>query len=288
MRCTPGSGHLRAGGRWRRCRGVGGISAACEPRRILPSFARPGRVQAPTRPYTVQTSSLRRHCFLTAALASRRVESRVGSGEDSGVTSSGISVHPRTTESHPSSARVANYFLKISERTRGELRIDQFIHDDLVDPLTFLRAWSTIFETCGLQLFRIDRAFHQVPRAQHAQPFEATSTSFVRDFFRNVQPRARGAALEPDQMPDGWCCRGRSESRRRLLPAFRRMKASAPRRPANRWRKCSSCIAPANGYASRPRDDRACRAASRLRERWCDNRARRLPRCKRRCRYVES
>jgi hypothetical protein len=39
--------------------------------------------------------------FLTAARASNRVESSVGSGELSGVTSSGISVHPNTTASHP-------------------------------------------------------------------------------------------------------------------------------------------------------------------------------------------
>ena len=42
--------------------------------------------------------------FITAALASRRVESRVGSDEESGVTSSGISVQPSTTASQPRSA----------------------------------------------------------------------------------------------------------------------------------------------------------------------------------------
>src|ERR1017187_5528587 len=48
--------------------------------------------------------------FCTAALASRRVESSVGSGEDSGDTSSGISVQPSTTASQPSSlnARIAS------------------------------------------------------------------------------------------------------------------------------------------------------------------------------------
>ena len=44
--------------------------------------------------------------LFTAALASRRVESSVGSDEESGVTSSGISVQPRTTASQPWSARV--------------------------------------------------------------------------------------------------------------------------------------------------------------------------------------
>jgi len=41
--------------------------------------------------------------FRTAALASNRVESKVGNGEASGVTNNGISVHPSTTASHPSS-----------------------------------------------------------------------------------------------------------------------------------------------------------------------------------------
>src|SRR5579872_3627377 len=41
--------------------------------------------------------------FCTAARASSLVESNVGSGEDSGVTSKGISVQPRTTASQPSS-----------------------------------------------------------------------------------------------------------------------------------------------------------------------------------------
>ena len=44
--------------------------------------------------------------FLTAALASKRVESSVGSVEVSGDTNSGISVHPNTTASQPWSARV--------------------------------------------------------------------------------------------------------------------------------------------------------------------------------------
>lgn len=39
----------------------------------------------------------------TAARASSRVESRIGSGDDSAVTSNGISVHPSTTASQPSS-----------------------------------------------------------------------------------------------------------------------------------------------------------------------------------------
>jgi len=41
--------------------------------------------------------------FTTAALANNLVESNVGKGDDSGVTSKGISVHPRTTASQPSS-----------------------------------------------------------------------------------------------------------------------------------------------------------------------------------------
>ena len=89
-----------------------------------------------------------------------------------------------------------DYFLKISERTRGKLRIDQFVHDDLVDPLTFFRAGNTIFETCGLQLFRIYRPFHQILCAQYAQPLEVTSTSLIRDLLRNVQPGTRRAALD--------------------------------------------------------------------------------------------
>ena len=48
--------------------------------------------------------------FFTAAFASSRVESRVGNEEASGVTSSGISVHPRTTASQPwaASARITS------------------------------------------------------------------------------------------------------------------------------------------------------------------------------------
>ena len=38
--------------------------------------------------------------ILNAARASNRVESRVGRGEASGVTTNGISVQPRTTASH--------------------------------------------------------------------------------------------------------------------------------------------------------------------------------------------
>ena len=53
-----------------------------------------GRRPVPTQ-FQVPTA------FLTAALASSRVESRVGSGEESGVTRSGISVQPRTTASQP-------------------------------------------------------------------------------------------------------------------------------------------------------------------------------------------
>lgn len=67
-----------------------------------PSFARPwtNLRPVPTWSQVVLTA------FLTAAFASRRVESSVGSGEESGVIRSGISVQPRTTASQPCSANV--------------------------------------------------------------------------------------------------------------------------------------------------------------------------------------
>src|SRR5207249_11880149 len=50
--------------------------------------------------YAVHLEHTHWHPIFNAARASKRVESRVGRGEASGVTTSGISVQPRTTASH--------------------------------------------------------------------------------------------------------------------------------------------------------------------------------------------
>ena len=73
-------------------------SAHCE---LARQFFKPKRVgRARVRNHVFQFIAL-----TTAALASKRVESRVGKGESSGVMSSGISVQPSTTASQPWAAR---------------------------------------------------------------------------------------------------------------------------------------------------------------------------------------
>src|SRR4029077_4270633 len=68
------------------------------PETAIPSEVAPN-VSAFTADYSLPTA------FRSAARASKRVESSVGSGDESAETSSGISVQPSTTASHPSSAR---------------------------------------------------------------------------------------------------------------------------------------------------------------------------------------
>ena len=64
----------------------------------------------------------------SAARASRRVESRVGSGELASSMMSGISVQPRTTASQPSRLHPFDHALEGDDRLRREDAVDQFVH----------------------------------------------------------------------------------------------------------------------------------------------------------------
>ena len=65
--------------------------------------AREAELRSGTDDACIPTRTYPSMAFRTAARASNRVESSVGIGDDSGVTSRGISVQPSTTASQPSS-----------------------------------------------------------------------------------------------------------------------------------------------------------------------------------------
>ena len=67
----------------------------------------------------------------------------------------------------------------------------------LVDFFTRRRVRRALFEAGSFQLLRIDRAFHQVAGAEHAQAFEVASAGLVRHLLRDVQPGTRRSRLDP-------------------------------------------------------------------------------------------
>ena len=222
----------------------------------------------------------------SAARASRRVESSVGSGEFASSMINGISVQPSTRHRSPPSFILRMTRWNIADRLGLEAPVDQLLHDDAVDLLAFAGVRAHVLQPARRELLRIDLALDQPARSGQAEAAEAALDGLRRRRPRRCAARAAAIAVRRRAAPGGSCCRGRSGNRRRSSPACPRTRASARRPPASRRGRCRPCSRRARACASTPRDARAARAAPRLRRKWSDNKAPRLRRSSRRCRYV--
>ena len=157
-----------------------------------------------------------------AARASRRVESSVGRGELASLMISGISVQPSTTASQPASFSRADDLLEVGDRLRLEDAAHQLVHDDAV----------------ALARARPPRAHASRGRGRRASRDRRSLSTSQRVPVRpsRRKPRARGVAAATTSAmcsqgsgergsraaaPGGWCCRGRSGSRRRCAASLR-------------------------------------------------------------------
>ena len=145
-----------------------------------------------------------------------------------------------------------------------------------------------VVQSARRELLGIDLAVDQPARAGQAEAPEAALDRLAPRRPRRCAARAAASAARRRAAPGGWCCRGRSGNRRRSSRACWPRRASARRRPCQSPRSmhamysASECVCiETSGCACGAEQLRA------FRRRWCDSRAPRLRRSRRRCRCAE-
>ena len=127
-----------------------------------------------------------------AARASRRVESRVGSGELVSFMRRGISVQPRTTASQPSIFHACDDLLEVGDGFGREDAVDELVEDDAIDFVAVGGVGANVLETVGGEFFGVDFALDQIARSGEADAVEATVDGVFGDYLGDVQPGERG------------------------------------------------------------------------------------------------